>query len=310
MSFIDVVVPIFGLMLIGWLLKTVGFFPERLVRLVNDYVYYIGITVITFLSLHDTDKRLLLDPSIYLLNLVPIALIIIIALGAAYLLKLPRLAIPVVVACAFFGNTAYIGFPLNSGVLGKESLGLTAFISTLYTIIVFTIGAYLFNHYTGKNSNDTPARAAGANLKNMAISLVKLPIIWATVLGLALSFITIPELIRIPMEWVSASTSPLALLATGAMISASGFKENFKAIGAISVIKLAIMPAIIIIMAMVLGMSGTIYRTSLLEAATPVGVTNAVLAEQYKADKSLASGAVVISTLLFLVSLIVVLLFV
>lgn len=310
MSFIDVVVPIFGLMLIGWLLKAAGVFPEWLVRLVNDYVYYIGITVITFLSLHDTDKRLLFDPSIYLLNLLPIAIIVVLALAAAYLLKLGRLAIPVVVTCAFFGNTGYIGFPLNASVQGIESLGLTAFISTFYTVIVFTFGAYLFRYYTREKSDDLARQDAGAGLKEILASLLKLPIIWATVLGLALSFVAIPDLIRLPMEWITVSTSPLALLATGAMISGSGFRENLKALGVISVLKLAVMPAIVILLGVVLGMNGTIYRTSLLEAATPVGVTNAVIAEQYKADKTLASGAVVVSTLLFLISLIVVLLFV
>jgi predicted permease len=310
MSFIDVVVPIFGLMLIGWLLKKAGVFPEWLVRLVNDYVYYIGITVIAFLSLHDTDKRLLFDPSIYLLNLLPIALILVMALAAAHLLKLDRLAIPVLVTCAFFGNTGYIGFPLNTSVQGYESLGLTAFISTVYTIIVFTLSPFLFRHYSRQKSGDQTGSDTVTSLKKMLAGLVKLPIIWATVLGLALSFITIPDLIRLPMEWISVSTSPLALLATGAMITGSGFRENLKALGAISVLKLAVMPAIIIVMGIVMGTNGMIYRTSLLEAATPVGVTNAVLAEQYKADKTLASGAVVVSTLLFLLSLIVVLMFV
>lgn len=310
MSFIDVVVPIFGLMLIGWLLKKAGVFPEWLVRLVNDYVYYIGITVITFLSLHDTDKRLLFDPSIYLLNLLPIAIILIIALATAHLLKLDRLAIPVVVTCAFFGNTGYIGFPLNASVQGYESLGLAAFLSTAYTIIVFTLSPFLFRHYTTQKSEDRPGSDTIASLKKILGGLFRLPIIWATILGLALSFIAIPDLIRLPMEWISISTSPLALLATGAMITGSGFRENWKALGAISVLKLAVMPAIIIFMGIVMSLNGPIYRTSLLEAATPVGVTNAVIAEQYKADKTLASGAVVVSTMLFLVSLIVVLLFV
>jgi hypothetical protein len=310
MSFVEVVVPIFGLMLVGWVLKTIGIFPEWLVRLVNDYVYYIGISVITFLSLHDTDKRLLLDPSIYLLNLIPMAAIIVIALAVAYALKLNRLAIPVFVTCAFFGNTAYIGFPLNASVQGSDSLGMTAFISTFYTIVVFTIGALLYQHYTSKNSDGTAGLTAVAHGKKMLTGLLKIPIIWATVLGLVLSWVAIPDLIRMPMDLISISTSPLALLATGAMISGSGFREYWKELGAMSILKLAVMPGIVILMGLLMSLSGPIYRTSMLEAATPVGVTNAVLAEQYKADKKLASCGVVVSTLLFLVSLIAVLMFV
>jgi len=310
MSFVDVVVPIFGLMLVGWVLKTIGIFPEWLVRLVNDYVYYIGISVITFLSLHDTDKRLLLDPSVYVLNLIPIAAIMIIAFALARILKLNRLAIPVFVTCAFFGNTAYIGFPLNASVQGVESLGLTAFISTFYTVVVFTIGALLYQYYTSKDGKETGGLTVSGHGRKIIAQLLRIPIIWAVILGLALSWVTIPDIISMPMGLISASTSPLALLATGAMITGSGFRENWKELGALSVLKLAVMPAIVILMGLIMSLSGPIYRTSLLEAATPVGVTNAVLAEQYKADKKLASCGVVVSTLLFLVSLIIVLLFV
>lgn len=310
MSFIDVVVPIFGFMLIGWLLKAAGFFPEWLVRLVNGYVYYIGMAVITFLGLYDTEKRLLLDPSIYALILIPIALIVLLALATAHLLKIGKLSIPVFVICAFFGNTAYIGFPLNAGVQGNQSLGLTAFVSAIYTIVVFTLGAFLLRHYVRDQTADRLKPKAGSDGLKVIIDLFKIPIIWATVLGLALSFIALPAMVRLPLEWISTSTSPLALLATGAMISGSGFREYLKPLGALSLIKLVVMPAIVILMAFAMGISGTIYRTSLLEAATPVGVSNAVLAEHYKADRKLASSAVVLSTLLFFVSLIVVLLFV
>jgi predicted permease len=296
MDLLSVVVPIFSLILIGWLLKTMGLFPQWLVKALNDYVYYIGITVITFLSLHDTSQELLLDPQIYLITLVPIAVIIVIAFLAAYAMKLERIAIPVFIVCAFFGNTGYIGFPLNIAAQGRESLALTAFISTIYTVIVFTFGSYMCQRYSGKNEK--------------GLRLHKIPVFWAAAAGIMLSFVALPDIARWPLVLVEDSTSPLALLATGAMISASGLKQNLKVIGAISALKLLLMPAMVVAMAMVAGISGTVYRTSLLEAATPVGVTNTVLAKQFGLDETLASGAVVISTALFFVTVALVLLLV
>jgi predicted permease len=111
-----------------------------------------------------------------------------------------------------------------------------------------------------------------------------------------------------PLVFIEDSTSPLALLATGAMISVAGIKGNLKPIGAISAIKLLVMPAIVIVTAAVAGISGTVYKTSLLEAATPVGVTNTILAREFRLDENLASGAVVVSTLLFFVTLSLILL--
>jgi Predicted permeases len=119
MDFLSVVVPIFGLIFVGWLLKAIGMFPQKLADLLNDYIYYVGMTVITFLGLHDASTGLLFDPVVYLLNVVPIAAIIVISFAVARLMKLKNAAVPVFVACAFFGNTAYIGFPLTFRCRGR-----------------------------------------------------------------------------------------------------------------------------------------------------------------------------------------------
>jgi predicted permease len=285
MNLLNVVVPIFGIILIGWLLKKIGLFPQWLVKVLNDYVYYVGVTVITFLSLHDTSLSLLLDPWIYLLNLIPMAVTIVIAFAVARLMKLEKIAVPVFIICAFFGNTAYIGFPLNITAQGQDSLALTAFVSTIYTVVVFTFGALLCQHYSPDGKK--------------GLQLHKIPVFWAAAAGLLLSFLAIPDIVRMPLNLIEVTTSPLALLATGAMISVTGIRENVKAIGAISAIKLLIMPSLVVVTAAAAGISGTVYRTSLLEAATPVGVTNTVLAQQFGLDEKLASSAVVISTALF-----------
>jgi predicted permease len=300
MNLLSVVVPIFGLILAGWLLKAVGLFPQWLVKVLNGYVYYVGITAITFLSLHDTSHSLLLDPTIYLITIVPIAAIVVIAYAVARLMRLENAAIPVFIVCAFFGNTGYIGFPLNIAAQGRESLALTAFVSTIYTVIVFTFGAYLCQRYSGSDKNG----------EKKGLRLHTIPVFWAAAAGIILSFIALPDLVRLPLTLIEDSTSPLALVATGAMISAIGVKENARTIGAISGIKLLVMPAIVVITALITGISGTIYKTALLEAATPVGVTNTILAQQFGLDEKLASSAVVISTVLFILSLPLILLLV
>ena len=92
------------------------------------------------------------------------------------------------------------------------------------------------------------------------------------------------------------------------VISASGMRENVKAIGGVSVLKLLLMPAMVILTAAVAGVSGPVYKSSLLEAATPAGVTNTALAKQFGLDEKLASSVVVITTALFFVTITLILL--
>lgn len=295
MNILDVVIPIFGLILLGWILKHIGLLNQKLVDIINNYVYYIGITVITFLSLHDTSLAELLDPGIYLLNIMPMLAIFAIAYATGKLMKLDKGIFPVFVVCAFFGNTGYIGFPLNIIVQGKDSLHLTAFISTLYMVVAFTLGVYLFSKYSDGN------KEAGKLHKN--------PVLWAAFLGIALSWLAIPQSIRFPLDMISDSISPLALVATGAMIgNISDFKSDVKNIGVLSFIKLVLAPAIVAITGMIIASDNMLYTTSILEAATPIGVTNSVLAAQFNLRKDFASNAIIISTILSVFSLSIILL--
>jgi predicted permease len=295
MNVLSVIVPIFGLILAGWFFRRLSLINAKMVDIINNYVYYDGISAITFLSLHDTSSTLLLDPEIYILNLLPMLAVAVIAYAAARAMKLKNDLLAVFVVCAFFGNTGYIGFPLNVYVQGHDSLATAAFVSTIYTIVVFTLGVYLLK----KNASE-PVEAG---------KLHKLPILWAALLGILLSWLALPGLIRLPLELISESTSPLALLATGAMVQGTAFKADLKSIGAVSVIRLILAPALVALTGLVLGSSGMVFKTSLLEAATPVAVTNSVLASQFKMRPDFASGAVIVSTILFAVTLTAILLF-
>ena len=294
MSILTVLIPIFGLIMIGWLLKRVGVLKEWLVRLINNYVYYIGISAIVFQSLHDTSISLLLDPRVYLLSLLPILGIVAIAYIVGKLMKLGPGVFAVFVVCALYGNTIYIGLPLNTLVQGPGSAGITAFVATIYTVVVFTLGVYILQR------NATEPVEAG--------KLHKLPVIWAALLGILLSWLALPYIISLPLSIISESTSPLALLATGAMIEVAGLTLELKEIGVLSVLKLVIAPLLVVLVGFVAGFQGTAFTTSLLEAATPVGVSNSILAAQFKMDTKFASRAVVISTILFAVTLTVILL--
>jgi len=112
--------------------------------------------------------------------------------------------------------------------------------------------------------------------------------------------------VRIPLEFISDSTSPLALLATGAMAEGAMLKADLKNIGVLSAIKLVVAPALVAVTGLMLGSTGVTFKTSLLEAATPVAVTNTVLASQFKMREEFASHAVIISTALFAASLIII----
>jgi predicted permease len=94
------------------------------------------------------------------------------------------------------------------------------------------------------------------------------------------------------------------------MAEGASLKADLKSIGVLSAIKLVLAPVLVIITGLLLGSSGMVFKTSVLEAATPVAVTNSVLASQFKLRQDFASQAVIISTVLFAMTLTIILLFI
>lgn len=289
MDIIVTMVPLFGLIVSGYLLRKAGAVDDKIVRVINGYIFYIGLSAVMFLSFYDIGVTRLLDPRLYLLNLLPILLIILVAYGLAKLVKMEAGLLPIFVICAFNGNTTYIGFPVAVSMRGFEALKIAALISALYSLFTYSAGIAVLEKYSGGSTS----------IRGSITQIARIPMLWAAALGLLLFSVPIPDLLRESLRMLSMSVSPLALIATGCMIRLASTRADLTNIGLLSAIKLIVMPVIVITVAFLLGYSGRLYEVSLIQAATPVAVINIILADRYRMNREFVTNSVVISTVLF-----------
>lgn len=254
---------------------------RQLARLVVDvllpvYLFYATAT--------GTDKETLTSgPLLVLFGLIIPLISLLLALILGKITGLSQEQQPAYRFSAMVGNTAFLGIPICASLFGATG----AIYAVLYdfgaTLIAWTLGIWVLN-----GGRKTDWRALTGN-----------PFILAVVAGLVWTATGwhLPEWFTIPLSTVGNATLPLALFVVGARLGIlrTETRNHWQAVGSLTAIRLVLTPLIV---AAVFGWEfHEPMDVILIQAAMPVGLTTAILAERYRVDSKLPAAGIFWSTL-------------
>jgi predicted permease len=218
---------------------------------------------------------------------------------AARALGLGRPAQGAVALTAGFSNTGFLGIPLILGLYpdpaaveaGATAVLIDAFMTTLW---LYTAGVY-WARRQGEGGESAPR----------LLRLLATPASIAVVAGLALSLLglRLPRPVASLAALLGGATVPLVFLALGLRLDWKDVRGRLRPILAASVIRLGIAPAVVFGAALTLGLRGPVRDAAVLEAAMPSSMMAAVVADRYGCDGPLGTAAVVLTTLLGVLSI-------
>ena len=195
-------------------------------------------------------------------------------------------------AC-IFSNAAYMGFPLISALFGSEGLLYASAFVTVFNILLWTMG---YGFVSGSSSP-----------KEVVRSLVRTPVLYAVIAGLAVYLlqIPIPNLIAQPLELLAGMNTPLSMMITGMLIAAGSVKSivTDEHIWKLAAVRMVLIPAVCLALFSLLGFHGTAAQVVVLLECCPAAAITSVFAVQFGHDESFAAGSVVLTTLLSIVVL-------
>ena len=197
-------------------------------------------------------------------------------------------------ACVF-SNAAYMGFPLISALFGSEGLLYASAYVTVFNILLWTMGYGMVS--------------GSSNPKEVAKSLLRTPVLYAMVAGLAIYLlqIPVPTLIAQPLELLSNMNTPLSMLITGILIATGDLKQIVcdRHIWKLAAVRMLLIPAVCLAAFAVLGLLrfGMSAQVVLLLECCPAAAITSVFAVQFGHDEQFAAGCVVLTTLLSIVTL-------
>ena len=288
----------FALMLamlaLGMLFARLRVFPEGAADTLNLVVLYVCLPAAILVYV----PRLRFEPD--LLGLVAVPWLLAAASWLLLRLLAPRMRLRrdelgVLLLCTMLGNTSYIGYPMIEALLGAQALPYAVVYDQFGTFVMLsTLGLVVLARYGG----DAPPTA-----RAIALRIVRFPPVWALVFGLTL----MPEQ---PPTWIASALGQLAsvmlmlvMLAVGLTIQLRLPRDEIAPLATGLLLKLVLLPALALALALGFGMEGDIRHVAVLESAMPTMVTAAALAISHRMAPRLAAALVGYGIVLAMVTL-------
>lgn len=289
------VLPIFGLILAGWLTRRLGVLGPHATTELNRFVVYLALPALLFDIIAHAKWAEVWQPGFIAAFGLGSGLIFILTLiirGRRH-----HLADAVIDGLnAGYANVGFVGFPLVAVALGPQALAPTLVATILTVCVLFGIAIILIE--LGLQTERQTLRL----IARTGRSLVKNPLLAAPVLGalIPLSGLAIPASAENFLKLLGGAASPCALVALGLFLAGqSAEKQPSQAATTMLVaLKLILQPAITWVMAAtVFQLSPLLTHAAVLLAALPTGTGPFMLAEFYRREASITGRVVLTSTI-------------
>lgn len=293
MEVLAIVLPVFGMMGIGFVASKAGLVSDRASDGLADYVFAIAVPVLIFRMLSESTASLTGSPWGYWISYfagAAAAWAIAMVIARRFLDRDSREAV-IHGFCSAQSNTVLVGIPLILHAYG-EAGAVPLFLLLAVHLPLMMGAASLMIETAGGESG---------GIRRFVRTLATHPIVLALVAGIVahVTGFRIPELVRPVTDGIAASASPVALVAMGLALSRYGLTSDPKAAAVSSLLKLLVHPALVWLLGMyVFDLDPVFVGVGVLFAALPSGVNGYLIAARYKTGEAFASNAVALSTLL------------
>lgn len=282
--FVDVVTPVFGLVLISYL---VGSKLELKVRTLSRSAYFLFLPAFVFnvLSKAEIEAALAIRMIAYIC-LVHI-LLSAIALGVGKVLKRPKEVIGAYILIAVFANTGNFGLSLIDFRLGLDGLASATVYFLGLNIVNFTIGVGAASWSRGRGGWQS------------VWSVFKTPAIIAVLPALLVNLadVPVPLFLTRLIGLLSQAMIPTMLVTLGVQLADAGRPKINRDVVTASAIRLLGGPIIAMLLVIPFGLTGLERATGILQSSMPAAVLTAVIAIEYDMVPEMVTHTVLFSTL-------------
>ena len=290
------------LMSVGYVMGRLGWMTAAEKRFLSKYIVNIAVpcNCITGL-LNNLDHDSLLQAGLMVVSaMAGVAVTLLLSMGLAVLLRLPRERWGVFVAMAGLSNTLFIGLPVSTQLFGDVCIPYVMLYYLANTTFVQSVGLILIERSGNRGAGKTTPQSF---LKDLLTKPPILAVIF-TILLLALD-LRLPGPIMTWGGYISQSVSPMALIYCGYIVYELGLKNlrPMRGLPTMILMRLGIAPVICWLSCHLFGMIGLPLNVFVVESALPVVSQVPVLAGAYGADDQYAATGAVLSTLCSFVSI-------
>lgn len=295
---LNATLPVFLVMVIGYLLKQLHIVDEPFVKTLNSFNYKITLPILLFRDIAESDFYSVWDTRYvlycFLVTLLSITVIWVIA-GIFY--KKKEL-LGELIQASYRSSAAVLGIAFIQNIYGNSGMAPLMIIGT---VPLYNVAAVLVLSFTGPSSSGLNKNTLKASVKGILTN----PIILGILAGMVVSCCQIhfPVIIDKTLSNLSVLATPLALLGLGAGFEGKKALKQLCPTAVASLIKLVVLPAIFLPLAVFMGFTGEKLVAILIMLGSPTTVSCYIMAKNMGHEGTLTSSVVVATTFLSSVTL-------
>lgn len=291
---INVTMPIFLVMVIGYILKQIGMLNDNFVTVANKFNFKVTLPFMLFKDIAGVDIKAVFDIKYVLFCAIVSTICFWVVWGTAKLLVRDKTIRGAFVQSSFRGSAAVMGLAFIQNIYGSSAMGPLMIVSAVPLYNIFSVIVLTFE------ANDSTGIDKKAKIRQAGINICKNPIILSILAGLIVGLLGIqfPTLVNKTVSNVAQMATSLALITIGAGFEGRKALAKIAPTMAASMIKLVLQPLVFLPVAAWMGFSGEKMIAILIMLASPTTPSCYIMAKSMNNDEVLTASVIVTTTLM------------
>lgn len=292
------VLPIFILILFGWALVRLKILATEIGDGLGDYVFKVAVPLLLLRTIANADFHGASPFRLWIAYFTGV--LVTWTIGHLVATRLfgrdEKLGVLAGVSSAF-ANNVFIGLPLVERTVGPEGIVAMSILLAVHLPLMMIAGVLAMERAEQKSGG---RQAAGilAVSKQVGGNLIRNPLIIGLAGGILLQVAgtPVPALIDGIVAQVAGMAAPAALISLGMTLNKYGLAGNVRIAASISLLKLALMPAVVWLASTLLGLSPQWTAALVLTSSVPTGINAWLIASRFGVGQGLAASVITLST--------------
>ena len=302
MRIADLILPVFAVILTGWIVGYAGYVSRALSDALIHFAYNIAMPALLIVTIAQEPSHSLINWRFLVAFGGGSLLCFFLVFGVMSIRSSRNLASRTMHGmAASMTNTGFVALPVLQAIYGPRAV-LPAAIATVFVAVVMFPAAVILLELGQRNAHGSPT-APMVTVRHVVAN----PMVISTLIGMLLSTLGLrmPAPVTAYLGILADALTPCALFAIGLGLSIDGLRANIGRASLLSLVKLIIMPLIVYGLSMCLGLDPLYTIAAVICAAVPTAKTVYILAGEYRCEEMMVASTVSMTTLASVISLVV-----
>ena len=292
---LEIVLPLFFLMAIGYIIKRTGMMNETSVKQVNSVIFKIFLPLLVFLNIYNTELAESFNSKLLLYAVAGVLIQFVLSLCLVILVEKENSRRGVMLQGMFRSNFVLFGIPISTALFGDQAAGLAAILLAVIIPLYNVLAVISLEIFNGRRPN----------ILKILLGIVTNPLIIGSVVGVLflLFHIELPTVLYETVSDISGIATPLAFIILGASFNFGDVGKYARELSLVLGCKLVFFPVLFLGIALLLGFRDAPLAVLLTVFGAPIAVSSFTMAQQMGGDHALAGQLVVFSSIFSIVTM-------